>query len=656
MKNSLSRASRTLCSITVLLALAGTHPAAAAADVLSPKVDAAVPDQSDASREGSLAWWISKSSTPQARAARIQLPPAHVYHVKSDLAVPAHIALRIPRGAILNVAETATLTLDGVIDAGSYRIFEGNGSVAGKPQVDYVRPQWWGKDRKALQSALRFSAVFLGRDTFTVDGDLEIRSNTHLFGEPGAQIVCTLSGNPHNYYGILMTPKSERVQNIRVEGIKFVNTEAVGLYALAVNYPLGGEDIQFNDCESVGCGLIVAINVKRITVSDSICHSSTLDKLDIFDDHHDGIYVGGKVEDCIIRNNRVLDRRCHGIAVVADSIYHDPTKDPEREMPGKRILVEGNTVVSGSGQLKTAGGIWFSCVQDCRVLNNHVEEYGDVGIDFEGSRNCIADSNILINNNKNLALYGNCRNITFSNNIVYMTRAYTTEEGGELTSCAFMNTYSNGYPGHTDLRNSDIFVTGNLFSVNTEEPAKSWMGGIVAGTARRIYFRDNVFVNCHFESHFCHDLETIEIVNNSFFNDRTGGGNVPLFLAVAENDPEEKQPTKNFIIRGNRFRLADDAKVPAVIQIGTRAVIHSVPTQPFCDLNVVIENNVIQRDTATQPSVLFIDNYQGGHRADMAIRCVVRNNVTTGRIAFDIPEEMRETLELITENNAELLP
>jgi len=317
-------------------------------------------------------------------------------------------------------------------------------------------------------------------------------------------------------------------------------------------------------------------------------------------------------------------------------------------MQGRRILVEGNTVINPDPRGGSAGGIWFSCVQDCRVIGNHVENYGDVGIDFEGSRNGLADSNVLIDNNKNLALYGNCRNITFSNNTVTMTRPGDKPEN---QSCAFMNTYSNGYPGHTDLRNSDIFVTGNLFSVSSKVPVKGWTGGIVAGTARRIHFNNNVFVNCHFESHFCHDLETIEIENNSFFNDGNVVESIPLLLAVAENNPKTRQPTKHFLIRNNRFRLVNDAKIPSAVEIATQAVIHGKPTEPFCDLNATIENNVIERQTTTQPAVTFTDNYRGGHRKDMAVRCIVRNNVTNAKVVLNIPPEQRTSVKSVVSGN-----
>ena len=613
---------------------------------LSP--DRAVTDHADASVERSLASLIRKTLSPSPIEAEFVLDHPGAYAVSSDLTLPENVTLRVPRGALINIAETATLTISGAVEAGPYRIFTGPGRVAGSPTGDFVRPQWWGTDRAALQAAVRFKNVYLGAGTFTIDGDVEIPSDTHISGEPGCRIVSTLTGNPHNYYGMLRTSTTEPVKDVTIDGVTFSNTDAVGLYGFAVNGG-GGENITFTNCRAEGCGLIFGINVRKILIANNICESSTLDKLDIFDDHHDGIYLGAVVEDCIIKNNRILGRRCHGIAVVSEAVFPPTSLDPTREMKGKRIFVQGNTVASG-GQPKTAGGIWFSAVQDCRVVANHVEEYGDVGIDFEGSRNCVADSNVLVNNNKNLAMYGNCKNITFSNNTVYMTRVYVTEKS-ELTSCAFMNSYSNGYPTITDLRNSDIFVTGNLFSVNTPDPATGWMGGIVAGTARRIYFRDNVFVNCRFASHFCHDLETIEVVNNTFFNDRTAGAGVPLFLAVAENDPEERQPTKNFIIRGNRFRIVDDANVPAVIQIATHAVIHDVPTRPFCDLNVVIENNLIQRDEIALPSVLFLDNYRDGHRPDMMVRCIVRNNTTDGAIKFDIPDAQRAWVKVVAQGN-----
>jgi len=599
-------------------------------------------DHSSSDQVGSLAWHIARAASQRELGSRVVLATPGRYDLKSSLTIPEHVTLHVCRGAMLRLMPQATLTMNGSILAGPWRIFEGKGAVNGDPQVDYVRPQWWGKDQSALVAALKFRRVYLGRDTFTVGSAVPIGSNTYLFGEPGSQIVSTVSGNPHTYFGLLTSPRDRRAENIRVEGIKFKNTEAIGLYALFIAAG-GATNVTFTNCEAEGCCLVFAANAKNITISDNRCHSSTLGKKKLFDDHHDGIYLAGATENCIIKNNRILDRRCHGIAVVAESVFPPTSADPTREMLAKRILVDGNTVVSGTTE-RTAGGIWFSCVQDCRVVNNHVEGYGDVGIDFEGSRACVADSNVLVNNARNLALFGNCRDIIFSNNLIRMTR-----DGQGMAG--FLNSYSNGYKDIVDLRNSDILVVGNTFTTEVNKyNEQHGTGNIIAGTARRICFKDNAFVNCRIVSHYCDDLQTIEITGNSFYNDFKNAGFEAIRLAASERGKTLKQPAKSFIITGNTFRCVGDSVTRAPIIISTVGVLKEAA--PYCDLSLVFENNVVQRQTTSKPSVLVDDNYQRRHHLEMRLNCIIRNNVTNSPIALQIPKGgRRKKVDLTVEGN-----
>ena len=377
-----------------------------------------------------------------------------------------------------------------------------------------------------------------------------------------------------------------------------------------------------------------------MTVTGNSSHSSTLETFGAFADHPDGIYLGGVAEDVIITNNRVLDWRCHGIAVVSEAVFPPTSNDPTDEMKGKRILISGNTVIAPA-ERKTAGGIWASRVQECRITDNHIENYGDVGIDFEGSRNGIADGNILINNNKALALFGNCANIMFSNNSIYITRS-----DGPMT--VFLNTYSNGYKDIVDRQNTDIFFIGNLCRNDGATFDKTHgTGNIVPGTAKRIYFRDNVFINCRFSAGFSDDLESIEIEDNTFFNDYTKCGYAVLHLAVSERDKTERTPRRNFIIRGNRFTSINDEMIDSVIAVDT---VGPVPgTAPFCDLNVVIEDNIIERETVTKAAITLTDSYTNTYHKSMHVTAIVRGNIVNSPIDVEGLKASEKTARLVVQ-------
>jgi len=67
-----------------------------------------------------------------------------VWSVDSDLVIPAHIALWVPSGAQLSVAPGKTLSIEGPIMAGGYRIFSGDGSI--QIRSEHVNMKWFGAD------------------------------------------------------------------------------------------------------------------------------------------------------------------------------------------------------------------------------------------------------------------------------------------------------------------------------------------------------------------------------------------------------------------------------------------------------------------------------------------------------------------------------
>jgi len=70
--------------------------------------------------------------------------PKGEYVIGGDVTVPANICLKIEKGALLTVEDTSTLTVNGVIDAGLWQIFAGDGAVAGNPKIEAVYPEWFG--------------------------------------------------------------------------------------------------------------------------------------------------------------------------------------------------------------------------------------------------------------------------------------------------------------------------------------------------------------------------------------------------------------------------------------------------------------------------------------------------------------------------------
>lgn len=98
------------------------------------------PDQTDATKKLSLAWWIAHFNGEEA-TIRI---PRGTHKVLDDMTIPENICLKFDKGAIIEVADTKTLTINGAIEAGLWQIFSGLGDIAGEAKVEASYPEWFG--------------------------------------------------------------------------------------------------------------------------------------------------------------------------------------------------------------------------------------------------------------------------------------------------------------------------------------------------------------------------------------------------------------------------------------------------------------------------------------------------------------------------------
>lgn len=146
------------------------------------------PDQTDATKKLSLAWWIAHFNGEEA-TIRI---PRGTHEVLYDMTIPENICLKFDKGAILEVADTKTLTINGAIEANAWQIFDGDGTVNGTPITDNIYVEWFGAkgdgitdSTSAIQKACAWAyssdiPVTSAKGTFITTNTLNIRCNGDL--------------------------------------------------------------------------------------------------------------------------------------------------------------------------------------------------------------------------------------------------------------------------------------------------------------------------------------------------------------------------------------------------------------------------------------------------------------------------------------------
>jgi len=166
---------------------------------------------------------------------RTLLVPSGTWPITDNLTIPTNITLKLERGAILTIATTKTLTINGSLEAGLYQIFgcTGTGKVV-FPVGSTVYPEWWGavgdwngatgtEDTVALQAALNAGAtgtnqIIVRTDKKHLTGELILPSNIEITGTG----LLRLKNNGTPKSALYATTKT----NIKISGIEIDGNKA----------------------------------------------------------------------------------------------------------------------------------------------------------------------------------------------------------------------------------------------------------------------------------------------------------------------------------------------------------------------------------------------------------------------------------------------
>ena len=154
------------------------------------------------------------------------LIPKGTYVLGADLTLDAGKTLSFLDGGIISVSSTKTLTINGCIDAGLYKIFEGSGTIRINPgETQEVVASWWGASPSATASvnttAIQASIDALGTTVATTP----IQTHNFTWRLPGGfyEIDAEIEFKTEIHYGKIFFDGVVQQTTSSANGIKFNN-------------------------------------------------------------------------------------------------------------------------------------------------------------------------------------------------------------------------------------------------------------------------------------------------------------------------------------------------------------------------------------------------------------------------------------------------
>lgn len=438
------------------------------------------------------------------------------------------------------------------------------------------------------------TTIYFPAGVYAVNAFIPLFDNTHLFANGDATIYWTISNAGSGYFAILGTAGgAAAVDNVSVEGLKFETTMpgwgALGFAGLSTDHSVSNLKVSSNEC--VGCSLLrVNSGAQVAIVNNNYIHSPIS-----VSDYVRAIQIGGGATavayDISVVNNRILGSYIHGIEITDGTISDQA--DPTIPKNLNRVVVSGNIVSADYADIATtAGGIFFIQGAEISVVGNVIENYGDVGIDFEACTNAVASSNIVRNCNKNFATYGNSINIRIQGNLSYLSAALGAH---------YANQNSVSAPTAVDIRNTDIVFDGNSFW--TDKSTLTGEEKIDVGTAGRFVFINNKCFNTWIYAAYPVLLD-ITVENNQLYADyfSAAGGNPLIYVAQCKIAGDVTTTPFRCSIQNNQIETTNNSvalSYPILYIVSTYGVEYISTSNYY----VIIKDNTVFDRTATPTSI-----------------------------------------------------
>lgn len=128
------------------------------------------------------------------------LPQGEDYFFIEGFTLPSGISLQVPEGSHLHIRDSATLTVNGTIDAGPYKIIQGNGTVSFATYTPYpINQKWFGTDAAAMRQAAASLTTgctwYLPSGNYAFNTSITLPQKTVMQGDGPKNTILTSSVN-----------------------------------------------------------------------------------------------------------------------------------------------------------------------------------------------------------------------------------------------------------------------------------------------------------------------------------------------------------------------------------------------------------------------------------------------------------------------------
>ncbi len=390
--------------------------------------------------------------------------------------------------------------------------------------------------------------VQIPKGTYKISSAVRIPANTTLKGQEGTVLKVSVKGGGSRSCVFLVAGEkpaqdkpAKRCENVTVSGLTLVADKPEYLYAVCGN---SVKNLTISNLETRGIGLAVITAIHTINAWDGTPNPNKTGGIRSKEDLSRNVTISNCFADCKDNRDGAVTgilmaytdgftlQNCHVANCYQGIQFWGGDSDYTRGgKPENYGALSNGRIIGCRARNAAGGGIWGSFGENVVVRDCQVSDCGDVGIDFEGSRNCRAE---------NCKVY-DCVNAN------YATFQYCT---GRIEFRNCLSVLTGKSPGDHHYVNSnatqmaaaqEIIFDGCTFESKTS-------GNVSAFSAmKRFVFRNNTCKNTCLTTEG-NNIYNVDVENNRF--EWTSSEKAEIILLAETRGPEET----SLRVTGNKVR------------------------------------------------------------------------------------------------------